>query len=660
VPASRIVRLLLLTLLAAGPGVAGADRWTPFGPSGGPIDDVVFAPGVPGTLWIAAGGAVYKSEDGGASFHHSGSGLERQRTVFLAIDPTQPGLLYAATEVGSTGVYRSEDGGASWTLAASLDFISSLSVAPGSPGQPGVLFVGTATRLYRSVDRGASFQAVIDPGLAEDFLSVAPDLRNPGTIYAATLSQRHKSVDFGATWTALDEDPGQEPPFVHDIAVAPGDPQTLYETGDGAGVGATWRSRDGGATWQGPFPFRGDVLAVDPEDADTVYGGSDRGLFVSHDGGETFAPARRALPPSAGQPETYGVGVIAVDPDRPGFALAGTRQGLFATADLGRTWRAPAQRRLFAGVIGDFRIDPFAPAHWLLRSLGSYRETHDGGLTFTPFAAPLRAVAVSAIEFDPFVRGRLWAVGTGALHVSRDGGATWARTGAAPAAENGHLLLPAPRVLLLAGPGIFRSTDAGRTWRQVQSSWTGDPDSEDTDSLGFTRLVQDPRNPRTIYGLAEASHPPGPFPGFPVIYRSDDTGGTWRLWHRGGQAVAFDPRRPRTVHVAQGDALLVTRDANATNATFQEVGRLGLAGSPRVTELLFDRVRPAVLYAATDGDGILQSRDRGATWEPVDDGLPLLPGKITALVQDPVFSPRFYATPESGGLYRADFTGGRP
>jgi photosystem II stability/assembly factor-like uncharacterized protein len=83
-----------------------------------------------------------------------------------------------------------------------------------------------------------------------------------------------KSTDFGVTWTPLTEDPGHFPPFVHDLVVAPGDPQTLYETGDGANIGATWRSRDGGATWEGPFEFRGDVLAVDPGDSDTVYGGS--------------------------------------------------------------------------------------------------------------------------------------------------------------------------------------------------------------------------------------------------------------------------------------------------------------------------------------------------------------------------------------------------
>jgi len=642
-PASRTAWLLFpaLLALAAAPAVAGIDRWTQLGPSGMRITDVVVDPRSPTTLWVA-GDRVYKSEDGGATFHPSASGLEGRVIKHLAIDPGQPDVLYGATyDIGDAlDIYRSQDGGAHWTqVAGGEDFSSiwSLAVAPGAPGAPGVVFVGTDVRLFRSVDGGASFETVISLTSADLFVAVTPDFRNPGTVYSATLFGRAKSTDFGATWTDLVEDPDHFPPFIHDLVVAPGDSQTLYETGDSAEGGATWRSRDGGATWQGPFPFAGDVLAVDPADSNTVYGGSLRGLFVSHDGGETFTEATRGLPPlNINVTGYYGVTAIRTDPTRPRQALAATGKGLFATASRGRIWRAAPMGGLSGNPIANFRIDPYDPAHWILNSFGSFLETHDGGLTFMPFADALqRRETVYDLVFDPFVRNRLWALGFdvhNGLFVSTDGGATWFRRGDAPM-NSVHLLLPAPRVLLLAGSGIFRSGDAGGTWRQVQGS------------AGGSGLLRDPRNPRTLYDSSGN-------------YRSDDVGRTWRPWHPGSdQTVGFDPFHPRTVHLVQGDTLFVTRD---DGVSFQVVGHLPLTGYPSVLELLFDRERRNVLYAATAADGILRSRDGGVTWEPLNDGLPLpaMFRSVPILVQDPARGQRFYAFPEAGGFFSADFTGG--
>src|SRR6185369_7060673 len=182
------VRLLvpLLLLLAAAPASAGVDQWTAFGPSGGFITSVVLDPHSPSTLWIASD-QVYKSEDGGASFHLSASGLEGLSIEHLAIDPGHPDVLYATTfdATFGAGVYRSQDGGAHWTLVASegeFTFTSSLAVAPGpteTSGAPGLVFVGTTSRLYRSIDGGTTFQPVISFDTAEIFVAVAPDPRHP-------------------------------------------------------------------------------------------------------------------------------------------------------------------------------------------------------------------------------------------------------------------------------------------------------------------------------------------------------------------------------------------------------------------------------------------------------------------------------------------------
>jgi photosystem II stability/assembly factor-like uncharacterized protein len=639
---SRIARLLLLLLplllLAAAPASAGVERWTHFGPSSTWISDVVLDPHTPSTLWIASG-LVYKSEDGGASFHLAASGLEGQ-IEHLAVDPGRPGVLYAASEdfENFTHVlYRSQDGGEHWTPAAGgHDFgaIDSLSVAPArKPGDPGIVFVSSGDA-FRSVDGGDSFEDVLaaDSGVE----TVAPDLRNPGTLYVATLYERFKSTDFGDTWTDIVEDPANFPPFVHTLVVAPSDPQILYETGDGANVGATWRSRDGGATWQGPFPFRGDVLTVDPLDPDTVYGGGIRGLFVSHDGGETFTEATNGVPPlSIEVTGYYGIGAIAIDPARPRFALAGTSQGLFATMNRGTAWTALPQRGLEGNPVANLIISRSDPAHWILSSLGSFFESHDRGRTFVPFADSLaRTGQITEIVPDPFAGGgRLWAIADYALWWSWSDGVTWVQRGDPP--QNSHVLLAAPGVMVVqTETGIYRSSDAGHSWHNV---WR----SPFIDRYFTRRLEQDPRNPRTLYGLGG---------------RSEDGGRTWRVWHT-FDAVGFDPFRPRAVHLADGDILYVTRDGGAT---FQAVGHFGLAATAaRVLSLVFDRDHRDVLYAVTYADGILRSRDGGVTWGPINDGLtpPFYPSPGINLIQDPANGQRFYFL-SGTGLYRADFSGG--
>jgi photosystem II stability/assembly factor-like uncharacterized protein len=669
--ARQLLILCVVFALAAVPAFAAPNRWTPFGPTGGAVDDVVIDPQSPQRLWMASGGAVYVSVDGGTSWSTTGSGLEGQPVLFLAIDPGQPDILYAASVPSpahnAPGIFRSQDAGAHWALVASgPDFQSlwSLAVAPwspGPPGTPGVVFVGTDKKLQRSLDGGATFQPVISLTTSELFIAVVPDPQHPGTVYAANLDQRSKSTDFGTTWTALDEIPGHHPPFVRDLALAPSDPQMLYETGRGTGVGATWRSRNGGATWDGPFPFLGDVLAVDPVDPFTVYGGNFLGLFVSHDGGVTWTQATAGVPPlSIDDTAFYGVRAFATVPGRAGFMLAATAKGLLETDDAGAHWHSLALHGVFTNPIDGFRIDPFNPAHWVLSSLGSWLVSRDGGFTFAPLPAAFHPLRIDAIEFDPFVRNRLWAVVLGSnaagsnerqLFLSKDGGATWGRIpGTIP--DGPALLVPAPGTLLIAGSGISRSTDGGHTWVKAQSGVIGNPDSENAYFLVFQRLQRDPRTARTVYALGQADQPHNS--GFFAIYRSDDAGRTWRLWNRGGQSIGFDPFHPHAIHITQFAKMLVTND---NGAHFRVVGDLGLKGYPWVLDLAFDRRHAGVIYAATYGDGVRRSRDGGATWEDAAPGLPAGPlaGPVTTIVQDPARSQRFYATPAGGGLWRADF-----
>jgi len=656
--------LLVLLVLSAVPAFAAPDRWTPFGPTGGGVSDIVIDPQHPEMMWMASAGMVYASVDGGTSWNQTSSGLEGQGVAFLALDPAQPGVLYAANNLPATvdpEIFRSLDGGGHWTRVADLpgQDIWSLAVAPGAPGAPGVVFAGTNEQVLRSLDGGATFQVVLSRTSVVVFSDIVPDPQHPGTVYAVSNYRRSKSVDFGTTWVDLDENPGHPLPSISGLAVAPSDPQTLVEAGGGFS-GTAWRSRNGGATWDGPFaaPFV-EVLTIDPVDPFTVYGGGLLGIFVSHDGGVTWAKATVGLPPlTLDVSSYYGVRAFATVPGRAGFVIAATGRGLFESDDAGAHWHGLAMRGVFTNPIAHFRIDPFNPAHWVLNSLGTWLASHDGGFTFAPQPLPANLQRIDAVEFDPFVHNRMWltapSAGSGQqLYQSTDGGSTWHQvTGNTGIPAGPELLVPAQGVLLLAGSGIARSTDGGHTWKKVQSGAIGNPDSENVYFLNFSRLIRDPRTQRTVYALGQASKPHGP--SYFTIYRSDDGGATWRQWNRGGQSIAFNPARPKTIDITQNSKLLVTAN---NGATFQVVGDLSLQGYPWVLDLIFDRRRPMTLYAATYGDGVKRSRDGGVTWETAAPGLPGLPvSPIAQIVQDAARSQRFYATPQIGGLWRADFT----
>src|SRR6185369_9235003 len=328
----------------------------------------------------------------------------------------------------------------------------------------------------RSLDGGATFQVVLSRTSVVVFSDIVPDPQHPGTVYAVSNYRRSKSVDFGTTWVDLDENPGHPLPSISGLAVAPSDPQTLVEAGGGFS-GTAWRSRNGGATWDGPFaaPFV-EVLTIDPVDPFTVYGGGLLGIFVSHDGGVTWAKATVGLPPlTLDVSSYYGVRAFATVPGRAGFVIAATGRGLFESDDAGAHWHGLAMRGVFTNPIAHFRIDPFNPAHWVLNSLGTWLASHDGGFTFAPQPLPANLQRIDAVEFDPFVHNRMWLT--------------------APSAGSGQQL--------------YQSTDGGSTWHQVQSGAIGNPDSENVYFLNFSRLIRDPRTQRTVYALGQASKPHG-------------------------------------------------------------------------------------------------------------------------------------------------------
>ena len=163
------------------------------------------------------------------------------------------------------------------------------------------------------------------------------------------------------------------------------------------------------------------------------------------------------------------------------------------------------------------------------------------------------------------------------------------------------------------GDGVYRSTDAGRTWVHVGLR----------QSRTIARVIIHPTNSDVIYVAAQGSRwGPNPERG---VYRSSDGGKTWRLILAGRDSLtgpsdlAMDPTNPRILYAALWDA--------------QRLPWYVRSGGP--------------------GSGIWKTADGGDTWVRLTEGLPSPMGKIGVAVSrarpDRVWA---IVEAEEGGLYR--------
>ena len=250
---------------------------------------------------------------------------------------------------------------------------------------------------------------------------------------------------------------------------------------------------------------------------------------------------------------------------------------------------------------------------------------------------PHRGGRVVAVAGDPSHIGTFYFGSTGGgVWKTTDGGQYWENVSDGffkRASVGGLALSPAdPNVLYAAmgestirgnvshGDGVYRSTDAGRTWTHLGLARTR--------NIGRVRVH--PQNPDLVY-VAALGHAHGPNPER-GLYRSSDGGKRWtQLLSRGEEAGAvdlvLDPANPRLLY-----------------ASFWEARR-----------------GPYSMSSGGPGSGLWRSTDGGDTWADLS-GKPGMPKGITGkigLAVSPAQSGRVWAIVEheQGGVFRSDDAG---
>src|SRR5512139_1406557 len=221
--------------------------------------------------------------------------------------------------------------------------------------------------------------------------------------------------------------------------------------------------------------------------------------------------------------------------------------------------------------------------------------------------------------------------------------------------------------------GVWKTTDAGRTWKPIF-------DDQPTGSIGWVAVA--PSDPNVIYVASGEGLPRPDLSTGDGIYKSTDAGKTWtHLGLRDGQQIpkiAIDPRNPDRLFVAvlghpygPNQERGIFRSADG-GRTFQKV--LYKDENTGGKDVDIDPSNPDIVYAtmwetrqgpwenaawAGTNGGIFKSTDGGTTWRPLTKGLPdgLTEAELAIAPSNPR---RLYATVEAGGadgIYRSDDAG---
>ena len=113
---------------------------------------------VPDTVYAATLKGLYKTTDGGASWHRLGTSLPDQFFSDLALDPVTPGVVFVASRAG---VHTSRDSGHTWEAVNTGLTNLNIRAMAVSPTEPSTLYVGTnRAGLFRTRDGGRLWEPV--------------------------------------------------------------------------------------------------------------------------------------------------------------------------------------------------------------------------------------------------------------------------------------------------------------------------------------------------------------------------------------------------------------------------------------------------------------------------------------------------------------------
>jgi photosystem II stability/assembly factor-like uncharacterized protein len=304
---------------------------------------------------LVGGQGLAIASNGGSTLETMNNGLGG-RLIELEINPANNAELYAHEGPCSGSsfhpLFRSEDSGKTWSVlpGASYEFACGLAIDVDGYG----LYRFAAQSVLRSGDNGRTWE-LVTPFDGTWIIGIAANPYQAGQLYANTqnsLSDSEavlRSTDHGNNWSRTDLSSNHN---WGSFAFASNQGQTVYMIGN-----LMYRSVDGGINWEqcgymDVFMYdRPTPLIVDPSSSIRLFLGlRGEGIYMSNDGCASWRTSNTGL-------GSLFVNSIAIDPNNPDTLYVGTDGGAYVSFDFGQTWGQINDGLLGAMVVYSIVVD---------------------------------------------------------------------------------------------------------------------------------------------------------------------------------------------------------------------------------------------------------------------------------------------------------------
>ncbi len=229
-----------------------------------------------------SGGGLFKSTDGGNTWHQLSNGLPKDLSqIYVAIAPSDSKRLYAtvASTSGPLGVYRSDDAGETWAKITDDPRPSGrigggdLSVPRVDSKNPDIVYCASTVTM-KSIDGGKTWFGFRGAPGGDDYQNLWINPSDPNLILLVSDQGALITVNGGASWSSWYNQPTAQ---IYHVSVTPGFPYRICGGQQESGsVCIASRGNDGAITYREWHPvgvIEYGYVAPDPLDPDIIYGG---------------------------------------------------------------------------------------------------------------------------------------------------------------------------------------------------------------------------------------------------------------------------------------------------------------------------------------------------------------------------------------------------